>query len=414
MSEEKQLINFLKSQRELLKNYQNEKDKDDDNLNLFSSISDAYKRENYSSDILAFILNPNALGDKTYLAGFLKFIGLKTTEVNFFVSENNISYTKIKREENRIDLLIKNEKTKKAIIIESKINGAEDQPMQLVRYYKKIKEEKLDILKIVYLTVYSKRPDLKFVKGYDGITESQFNEIEKEIHNLLFNTFISNDEVGDVKRHFQSGYLNSKKFIDNEIILQFKKLMDKLGRGVFMNEKKIIKKIYYDGTRADIDNLQNLLEIYNNRRNGFLQIFKDNFKNDFKIGNAWEYNKDDQTYEMKTLDDNLTLYYCPIAYKKKFDFWTDVGFHIKEGYKGKKKILEEVIRTIVNNKNIDVSKNSVHELHCEPEWYCLQYSYDEDGEEENENKRTLKEYFEYIKGLIDDLQIEARKKKLIE
>ena len=141
MKEEEKLINFLESQRKLLKNYQNEKDKDDDNLNLFSSISDAYKRENYNSDILAFILTPKAMGDKKYLEGFLKFIGLKTIEIDSFVSENNINSTIIKREENRIDILIKNEKTEKAIIIESKINGAEDQPMQLVRYYKDIREE---------------------------------------------------------------------------------------------------------------------------------------------------------------------------------------------------------------------------------------------------------------------------------
>lgn len=408
MKEEEKLINFLESQKELLKNYQNEKDKDDDNLNLFSSISDAYKRENYNSDILAFILTPKAMGDKKYLEGFLKFIGLKTIEIDSFVSENNINSTIIKREENRIDILIKNEKTEKAIIIESKINGAEDQPMQLVRYYKKIRKQ-LDVLKIVYLTIHPKRPDLKFVDGYDEITKSQFDEIENEMQLLLFNTFICNGEIEGKK--FQKYLI---KFKDNEIISQFMKLMDKLGGSVFMNEKKILKKIYYDGTRTDIDSLQNLLEIYNNRRYGFLQIFKDNFKKDFKINNDWKYNKDDETYEMKTLDNNLTLYYCPIAYKKKFDFWTDVGFHIKKGYKGKKEVLKEVIKSIAEHKNINVSEGGVHELHFEPEWYCLQYSYDEDGEEQNEKKRTLKEYFEYIKSLIDDLQNEARSKKLIE
>lgn len=408
MKEEEKLINFLESQRKLLKNYQNEKDKDDDNLNLFSSISDAYKRENYNSDILAFILTPKAMGDKKYLEGFLKFIGLKTIEIDSFVSENNINSTIIKREENRIDILIKNKKTEKAIIIESKINGAEDQPMQLVRYYKKIRKQ-LDVLKIVYLTIHPKRPDLKFVDGYDEITKSQFDEIENEMQLLLFNTFICNGEIEGKK--FQKYLI---KFKDNEIISQFMKLMDKLGGSVFMNEKKILKKIYYDGTRTDIDSLQNLLEIYNNRRYGFLQIFKDNFKKDFKINNDWKYNKDDETYEMKTLDNNLTLYYCPIAYKKKFDFWTDVGFHIKKGYKGKKEVLKEVIKSIAEHKNINVSEGGVHELHFEPEWYCLQYSYDEDGEEQNEKKRTLKEYFEYIKSLIDDLQNEARSKKLIE
>ncbi len=408
MKEEEKLINFLESQKELLKNYQNEKDKDDDNLNLFSSISDAYKRENYNSDILAFILTPKAMGDKKYLEGFLKFIGLKTIEIDSFVSENNINSTIIKREENRIDILIKNKKTEKAIIIESKINGAEDQPMQLVRYYKKIRKQ-LDVLKIVYLTIHPKRPDLKFVDGYDEITKSQFDEIENEMQLLLFNTFICNGEIEGKK--FQKYLI---KFKDNEIISQFMKLMDKLGGSVFMNEKKILEKIYYDGTRTDIDSLQNLLEIYNNRRYGFLQIFKDNFKKDFKINNDWKYNKDDETYEMKTLDNNLTLYYCPIAYKKKFDFWTDVGFHIKKGYKGKKEVLKEVIKSIAEHKNINVSEGGVHELHFEPEWYCLQYSYDEDGEEQNEKKRTLKEYFEYIKSLIDDLQNEARSKKLIE
>lgn len=376
MNEEEKLIKFFESQRELLKNYQNEKDKDDDNLNLFSSISDAYKRENYSSDILAFILNPNALGDKTYLAGFLKFIGLKTTEVNFFVSENNISYTKIKREENRIDILIKNTKKNKAVIIESKINGAEDQPMQLVRYLKKIKEEKLKVLRIVYLTVYPKRPDLKFVKGYDGITKTKFDETEKEIQHLLFNTFISNDEVGDVKRHFQSGYLNSKEFRNNEIILQFKKLMDKLGRGVFMNEKKLIEDIFGDKTK--IIDVKNLVDIYNERKDIFCKILNEHrFVKKLEKENQFKKNEDG-LYVKDFIHKEVELYFCFIGYKK-YNLWTEFGFK-KNGktFKNKLETMKNILREIESSMKTNLKiANDDCKLYSDNNWCCIQYAYDE-------------------------------------
>ena len=380
MKEEEKLINFLESQRKLLKNYQNEKDKDDDNLNLFSSISDAYKRENYNSDILAFILTPKAMGDKKYLEGFLKFIGLKTIEIDSFVSENNINSTIIKREENRIDILIKNEKTEKAIIIESKINGAEDQPMQLVRYYKDIREEdQLDILKIVYLTVYPKRPNLKFVKGYDEITKKKFVEIEKEIQRLLFNTFICNDEVGDFKRHFQSGYLNSKEFIDNEIILQFKKLMDKLGRGVFMNEKKLIENIFGDKTK--IIDLKNLVDIYNNRNEVFCNILNERtFVKDLVKNN--QFKKDgDGFYVKDSVKNDIELYFCFMGYKKK-NLWTEFGFkpkgkrqrEFKNNIESMNKIIEKIKTSMKENLEI---KDSDFEFYIDNNWCCIMYYYKE-------------------------------------
>ena len=125
--------------------YREEKEKQP---NIFSVISDAYKRENYTSDVLSFILNPGAIGSDNYLKNFLKIINID--EISFFQNRP----IKVYREEDRIDILIHNEKPNKrdAIIIESKLNNAPDQHMQLIRYYKK-KEKEFNILTVVYLTI---------------------------------------------------------------------------------------------------------------------------------------------------------------------------------------------------------------------------------------------------------------------
>ena len=54
-----------------------------DYFNIFSAISDTYKKENYCSDILKLILDPNTdeIGNPKYLYEFLLFIGISEKEI---------------------------------------------------------------------------------------------------------------------------------------------------------------------------------------------------------------------------------------------------------------------------------------------------------------------------------------------
>ena len=65
-------------------------------FNIFELISDIYYRENFHSDIIAQLLR-----NEVILKNFLKFIG---------ANENAYKSYEVKREENKIDILIKTEK----------------------------------------------------------------------------------------------------------------------------------------------------------------------------------------------------------------------------------------------------------------------------------------------------------------
>ena len=100
-------------------------------FNLFHVISNLYYRENFHSDIIAFILDPNANHGYKHLM-LNSFIAL-LNRIGFNIDVANYYDAMVVREEARIDILIKSESNKRAIIIENKINNAGDMPRQLPR-----------------------------------------------------------------------------------------------------------------------------------------------------------------------------------------------------------------------------------------------------------------------------------------
>jgi len=147
-------------------------------FNFFKVISNQYYKENFHSDILKFLLEeyPN------FLDNFLELIGAdknnyKNVDKNCFVF----------REEGRIDVLIKS--NTHAIIIENKINWADDQDAQIYRYYKYVKETlNLEVEKIVYLTPLENYPSENSL-GYntDEKKDAKKNEYIKDIESKLVN-----------------------------------------------------------------------------------------------------------------------------------------------------------------------------------------------------------------------------------
>lgn len=145
---------YLDSLKQLSENYQlAKKDVSDIGFNVFTLMSDFYYRENFHSDIIAAFLNP--FGEhkqgNLYLNLFVTMLGLNSKDYEF---------SEVKREEHRIDILIRNEKSKKAIIIENKMNNAIDMDQQIPRYYREMASKDYDIEKIVYIPLdISKKPD---------------------------------------------------------------------------------------------------------------------------------------------------------------------------------------------------------------------------------------------------------------
>ena len=127
-------------------------------FNIFSISSVNSHKENYHSDILALLLDPSEKHEagEIYLNLFLDFL-INSYKVS--IDKNNYCNVEIKKENStdsmdlrgRIDILIRDTKSKHCIIIENKINNAGDTQYQLEKYF--VNETKLDytVDSIVYL-----------------------------------------------------------------------------------------------------------------------------------------------------------------------------------------------------------------------------------------------------------------------
>jgi hypothetical protein len=129
-------------------------------FNLFHLISDVYHRENLHSDIMEAIISPSGShgqGD-LFLRLFLDFL---RKHHHVAIKAEDYRNAKVVREKGRIDLLIYDDTSRKAIIVENKINGAPDMHRQLVRYLENVADKRgYTCQAIVYLCLNQrKHPD---------------------------------------------------------------------------------------------------------------------------------------------------------------------------------------------------------------------------------------------------------------
>ena len=150
---------FLISCQSICIEYDKSKQSEKDNsFNIFTIISDLYYRENFHSDLIRYFLSPmERHGEGSlFLTSFITMLNKLGRTIN----PQDYFDASVIREEGKIDILIKSEINKKAIIIENKINNASDMPRQLPRYYDYLYPN-YSIDAIVYLPLEkSKKPDM--------------------------------------------------------------------------------------------------------------------------------------------------------------------------------------------------------------------------------------------------------------
>lgn len=130
----------------------------DKSFNVFTIVTDLYYRENFHSDIIRFFLAPteNHGEGSLFLTTFISMLNKLGRKIN----PQDYCDAVVIREEGKIDILIKLEINKKAIVIENKINNAGDMPRQLPRYYDYLSPY-YSVDAIVYLPLQrSKYPDM--------------------------------------------------------------------------------------------------------------------------------------------------------------------------------------------------------------------------------------------------------------
>ncbi len=201
-------------------------------FNLFGIISEKYHQENFHSDILRAFIDPEGghRGRDRYLRLFLEFLCSLGAKIDISIYTN----VHVVREKGRIDLLIKDEDSKRAIIIENKINGAEDMPQQIPRYLEYVKTSGYTCDAIVYLRLNShERPD----------TTGWTAEERKEVNSLLKVVSAYNETKDDLF----NGWILKSQYAPGDpdaqhILRQYAGIIKKLG-GNIMN-KPLMEQFY--------------------------------------------------------------------------------------------------------------------------------------------------------------------------
>lgn len=125
-------------------------------FNAFKLVSDTFYRENFHSDVLAaFFDMRGAHGEKSlFLHQFIELIkSCSSPRLAAAINTGDFLNYETPRESGRIDIRVQDLKSRKAIIVENKINNAGDQPHQLYRYLQDTKSLKFDVVAIIYLSL---------------------------------------------------------------------------------------------------------------------------------------------------------------------------------------------------------------------------------------------------------------------
>ncbi len=202
-------------------------------FNLFELISDVYYRENLHSDILRALLDPEGkhqMGGK-YLRLFLEFLRSQGAAVDVSQYEQ----AQVEREKGRIDVRILDQKSKRAIIVENKINDADDQPRQLPGYLEQVRNLGYNCDAIIYLRL-------------NGLTRPDTSDWTDEDHKLVQPLLTVICAYDDSDRDLLSGWIRKCESASvgnpdaQHVLRQYGDLIKKLGGNV-MN-KPIMEKFF--------------------------------------------------------------------------------------------------------------------------------------------------------------------------
>lgn len=230
-------------------------------FNPFALMSDMYYRENFHSDIIRAILDPNGphRENDLFLLSFVNLLAVLAVAQNKPIIAENLRKLRISdevvvsREDYRTDIAIYSARDHWSILIENKINNAVDQNHQLVRYLDGWTKDKLDVkpVAIVYLTpAYETVPDM-----HDWSDEDR-----NKVSALLVSLAGYKPEgkcLYDWLRHCE---LDSLIFNNKAVLSQYAALV-KQQAGTDMNEKDF--QVFLEQVATSQINIDSLIETVN-------------------------------------------------------------------------------------------------------------------------------------------------------
>ena len=323
-------------------------------FNFFESISDLYYRENFHSDILEVLLNPNTkeIGRKYFMQEFINFLGLTSEQFDC-----RLDFEVIREKENRIDLCIKNKN--QAIIVENKINYAPDMANQLVRYMKYVDEDLgIKTYTVVYLTLINDENKKPPIDSYDKCFEKYTNQLKagnilKEVYAIadkgkksLENNFLPHcqNKLKEEMENTESEDIKHACNIANIYIEQYRLLLNHLGGIEHMNstDRKIVEEIY--SSEKKFNAAKDFAEFWTSKdrvKNALKEILKDNFCHKFpKKKLQWYKQNGSDEYFWESKDKSFLIFwngFCEMGFCKS----DEKSFTVT-----KRKELFEIIKTI--------------------------------------------------------------------
>jgi hypothetical protein len=204
--------------------------------NLFTVSSYNSYLENFHSDVIAILLNSDERHKQKdlFLNLFLDYLISQGVELK----KDDYMLCEIRREKGRIDIWIKDNTSKKSIIIENKINNAGDQENQLENYFNYAKNAGFEVDSIVYLTL----------NGIKNAPLTDISELNEKIINI-------------------SAFTNNRNDLSNGWLLKcYEHSQDEDNRSFIFQYLKLIKHLSQVGMDKQIKD-----EFYSviNKENGF-------------------------------------------------------------------------------------------------------------------------------------------------
>jgi len=315
-------------------------------FNFFESI-DKYWYEDFHEIIITQILNPKTkeIGNIEYLNIFFELICMINKECKKIkqFNTNVIIENQIGNDEyGYIDILISNQEN--AIIVESKINNAEDQKNQLPRYCRYVKNIlNKKILAVVYIRPVGDENKMPPVDDYD----KSFNDETEIIKKYLVPISIINSKNKIDFCHMFLDICSNKKLTEKASIYikNYSELLKVMG-GIKMTlniEKEVFKKLFYN--TESVVKTTDIGAIWDNRWLIIGSIIQDKLVNDMK------FIPDGDKYCYKNINDKLkmTFIYDP-EYKKIGDTYV-IGF----SYESMKQKIKNDLMDLLNNISFEIS-----------------------------------------------------------
>lgn len=303
--------------------------KSEEKYNIFLLVSDLYHRENLHSDIIRFLLDPNEKHGEgnLFLSEFISMLNRKGCDI----SAINYKDANVVREKGRIDVLIYSDSSKRAIVIENKINNAGDMHRQLPRYYD-IVSTKYHIDAIVYIPLdINKRPD-----------KSDWDDSDKKHVEPLLRIIPAYSDASTV--NIVTDWLEPLIMrIDNidlvSTLRQYSQLIKKLNRNIM--DTIILEKFYHELIKDEnlksamsIRNMLNELPTYMTQR-----VFKKFENNCSPFSHVWIDNKyhnvvfEGDSRAVFGMYLKIHVYCSENGYYVEILLWEDENTHIEDFHK---------------------------------------------------------------------------------